>query len=74
MKYAKIETKDVTPEIEYWQLAILCSILGGNPPLDVLEGFFRRIWKILAIDKICLVKKVVFLVRFINLADQLSVV
>jgi len=41
MKYAKIETEDVIPEIEYWQLEILCSILGANPPLEVMEGFFR---------------------------------
>ena len=74
MHYAKIETEDVALEIEYWQSAVICPVLGANPPLEVVEGFFRRIWKTLAIDKICLVKRGVFLVRFTNLGDQLSVV
>ncbi|KAJ8434051.1 hypothetical protein Cgig2_004631 [Carnegiea gigantea] len=62
MKYAKIKTEDIAAEIEYWQSIILCS------------GFFRRIWKTLVIDKIYPVKRGVFLVRFTNLDDQLSVV
>jgi len=49
-------------------------VLGANPPLKVIEGFVKRIWKTLAIDKICLVKRGVFLVHFTNLDDQLSVV
>ena len=74
MKYAKIKIEDVAAEIKYWQSAILCSILEENPPVKVMKGFFRRIWSTLAIDKICLVKRGVFLVRFTNLDDQLSVV
>ncbi|KAJ8421928.1 hypothetical protein Cgig2_033668 [Carnegiea gigantea] len=74
LKCAKIATEDVTPKIEYWQLAILCSVLGANPPLEVMKGYLRRVWKTLDIDKICLVKKGVFIVRFNNLDDQLTVV
>ncbi|KAJ8419839.1 hypothetical protein Cgig2_030550 [Carnegiea gigantea] len=67
IKYAKIETEDIAPEVEYWQSIILCSVLGVNPPLETnLE--------ILPIDKICLVKRGVFLVRFAYLDDQLSFV
>ncbi|KAJ8420158.1 hypothetical protein Cgig2_021593 [Carnegiea gigantea] len=57
VKCAKIKSKDVQPEIEYWKSAVLCSVLGANPPLEVIEGFIKRIWKTFEIDKICLVKK-----------------
>ena len=74
VKCAKIESNDVGPEIAYWQLAVLCSVLGANPPLEVIEGFIRRIWKAFDIDKICLVRKGVFLVCFNSLKDQMAVV
>ncbi|KAJ8429723.1 hypothetical protein Cgig2_024975 [Carnegiea gigantea] len=65
---------DVQSEIEYWNSAVLCSVLGANPPLEVIEGFIRRIWQAFEIDKICLVRKGVFLVRFKNISDQSTVV
>ncbi|KAJ8420630.1 hypothetical protein Cgig2_002710 [Carnegiea gigantea] len=65
---------DVNPEIEYWKSVVLCSVLGPNPPLEVIEGFIRRIWKAFDIDKICMVRKGVFLLRFNNFNDQLTVV
>ncbi|KAJ8426870.1 LOW QUALITY PROTEIN: hypothetical protein Cgig2_033791 [Carnegiea gigantea] len=38
-----------------------------------MEGFLRRIWQSMDIDRICLIKKGVFLVRFNNLEDQSAV-
>ncbi|KAJ8437737.1 hypothetical protein Cgig2_009452 [Carnegiea gigantea] len=52
MKCAKIETEDVQSELDFWQSAVLCSVIGANPPLEVLEGFVRRIWKAYEIDRI----------------------
>ena len=74
VKCAKIDKEDVLPEIEYWKSAVLCSILGVNPLLEVMDGYFRRIWHSMSIDRICLVRKVVYLVRFSNLEDQMNVV
>ncbi|KAJ8419957.1 hypothetical protein Cgig2_000975 [Carnegiea gigantea] len=42
---------------------VLCSVLGLNPPLEVIEGFIRRICRTFDIDKICVTKEGVFLVR-----------
>ncbi|KAJ8426043.1 hypothetical protein Cgig2_021401 [Carnegiea gigantea] len=53
---------------------VLCSVIGANPLLEVIEGFVRRIWQACEIDKVCLVRKGVFLVRFQNLNDQFTVV
>ncbi|KAJ8421570.1 hypothetical protein Cgig2_032980 [Carnegiea gigantea] len=40
VKCTKIDTDDVTPKIEYWQPVILCSVLGANPPLEVIERMY----------------------------------
>ncbi|KAJ8419800.1 hypothetical protein Cgig2_030529 [Carnegiea gigantea] len=74
VKCASIESKDVLREIEYWKSAVLCSVLGANPPFEVIEGFIRHIWRTFDIDKIYLVKKGVFLVRFKHLSEQSIVV
>ncbi|KAJ8426355.1 hypothetical protein Cgig2_021475 [Carnegiea gigantea] len=74
VKCAKIKPQDVQYEIEYWNSAVLCSVLGENPPLEVIEGLIRRIWQAFAINKIYLVRKGVFLVRFKNISDQSTVV
>ncbi|KAJ8431317.1 hypothetical protein Cgig2_032307 [Carnegiea gigantea] len=74
VKCAKIEPQDVQSEVDCWKSAVLCSVIGANPPLEVLNGFVRRIWQACEIDKVCLVRKGVFLVRFQNLNDQFTVV
>jgi len=47
--------------------------LGANPPYEVLQGFIKRIWAAYEIDKIILVQRGVFFVRFYNLQDKILV-
>ncbi|KAJ8419487.1 hypothetical protein Cgig2_008717 [Carnegiea gigantea] len=70
---AEIAKEDVTQEVEYWQNAVLCSVLGANRPFVVIKGFINPIWAAYEIDKILMVKKGLFLVRFIHLQDKLTV-
>ena len=35
----KIEKSDVADEIEYWQNAVLCAVMGANPPFEIMKGF-----------------------------------
>ncbi|XP_010694020.1 uncharacterized protein LOC104906887 [Beta vulgaris subsp. vulgaris] len=65
----KIEFEDVKEEIEYWESAVVCYVVGANPPYPVMEGFLRRVWAKKGIEKIVAVNKGVFLVRFHNV-DQ----
>ena len=47
-------------------------ISGANPPLHVIKGFVRRIWRELSIDKIGMVEKGVFLIRFKTMEDRIT--
>jgi len=58
---------EVKPEIDYWEHAVICSILGANPSFSVMEGFLKRIWNAYEIDRILMVNRGLFLVRFSNL-------
>ncbi|KAL9240803.1 hypothetical protein vseg_014981 [Gypsophila vaccaria] len=60
----QLENEDIEEEIEYWKQAVVCFILGANPPWDVIEGFIRRIWTKYNIDKISFLPQGIFLVRF----------
>ena len=59
-RIAKISKVDVEHEIKYWELSIVCYITSFNPPLHVIDGFVRRIWKALQIDKVGMVNRGVF--------------
>ncbi|XP_009786117.1 uncharacterized protein [Nicotiana sylvestris] len=60
----KITIDDIKDEVEYCSSAVICYVLGSNPPLSVMDGYFRIIWGNMGIDKVTLVNKGVFLVRF----------
>uniref|UniRef100_A0A803PPW5 DUF4283 domain-containing protein n=1 Tax=Cannabis sativa TaxID=3483 RepID=A0A803PPW5_CANSA len=59
----KITMDDIEEEISYWNSAIVCYVLGANPPLEVLEGFARQIWKE-KVDKVGLISYGIFMIRF----------
>lgn len=59
----KITMEDIEDEIMYWKSTVICYVLGSNPPLPVIDGYFRRIWGSLGIDKVAQVNRGVFLVR-----------
>jgi len=69
----KFEKSDVVDEIAYWQTAVLCTVMGANPPFEIIKGFLSRIWANFAIDRILYVRKGVFLVRFSHLQDKIQV-
>ena len=60
----RIGIEDVQVEIDYWNSALYCYVVGANPPIHVMEGFFRRIWRNQGVDKATLVKEGIYVVRF----------
>ncbi|KAJ8435935.1 hypothetical protein Cgig2_013282 [Carnegiea gigantea] len=74
-KCAKLVKEDIEGEIVYWQNAVICCVLGVNPPFEVIEGYVRRIWKDFAINKVILIKKGLcldYLVRFMDYSDAMK--
>ncbi|XP_019246318.1 PREDICTED: uncharacterized protein LOC109225967 [Nicotiana attenuata] len=65
--------EDIKEEIEYWSNAVICYVLGSNPPPVVINGYFHRIWGKLGIDKVAQVNKGVFLVRFTQAESRMKV-
>ncbi|XP_074305950.1 uncharacterized protein LOC141641178 [Silene latifolia] len=62
----QLTVEDVDSEIAYWDTAIVCYVLGGNPPWELLEGFVRKLWAAYKIVKISFLPNGVFLVRFLT--------
>lgn len=67
---AKISKVDIEPEIKFWELIVVCYVSSANPPLHVIDGFGRRIWRDLNIDKVGMVNRGVLLVRFASKEHQ----
>ncbi|XP_021857625.1 uncharacterized protein [Spinacia oleracea] len=65
-----IELDDIQDEVDCWNSAIICDVLGANPPLSIFEGFRRRIWKDLGIDKVVNIEHGVFVVRFFTMENR----
>ena len=63
----QIDFNDIQDEVDFWNSSIICYIIGANPPIHVMEGFIRRIWKKFNVDKVVLVKKGIYLVRFLTM-------
>lgn len=39
----KIDLINIQNEIDFWNSSPVCYIIGANPPIQVTEGFIRRI-------------------------------
>ncbi|RAL53703.1 hypothetical protein DM860_015431 [Cuscuta australis] len=71
---ARFSTDDVIEPGEYWESALICCVLGANPPLEVIKGFLARIWKLYEIDDISFLKESQFIVRFKKKEDRDEIV
>ncbi|KAJ8421292.1 LOW QUALITY PROTEIN: hypothetical protein Cgig2_031131 [Carnegiea gigantea] len=57
VKCTNLVKSDVEVEIQYWQSAVLCTVIGANPPFEVMKGFLKCIWETMQlIDKILVEK------------------
>ncbi|KAJ8424009.1 hypothetical protein Cgig2_032393 [Carnegiea gigantea] len=64
VKCAKIDKTYFLSEVEYWSMALICGVIGSNPPVEANKS----------IVKIVQVREGVFLVQFTNMQDKLEVI
>ena len=69
-RFVKIELADIEDDIKYWESSVVCFVVGANPPLHVIDGFVRRIWKDLDIDTVDMVDTGVFMVRMKSIESR----
>ncbi|XP_074292730.1 uncharacterized protein LOC141619610 [Silene latifolia] len=44
----RFTVKDVKDKHEHWKNSVYCFILSANPPVEVVDGFIKRIWSLIA--------------------------
>lgn len=59
----QILPEDIEDEVKYWKSSIVGYVAGENPPLHVLEGFVKRIWKA-DVDEVGMISHSLFIIRF----------
>ncbi|XP_030502339.1 uncharacterized protein LOC115717493 [Cannabis sativa] len=64
VKIAQVDVEEVREQSESWNSAVICMILGANPPLTVFEGFLKRVWGHLGIVQIARMSKGLVMVKF----------
>lgn len=62
--FCKIAKEDVQSELEHWKTAVICYVVGANPPFPVLPRYFKRIWGKQGINKIVLIMNGIVVVKF----------
>lgn len=62
----EIVSDDIQDEVSSWESYVVCYILGANPLKHVAEGFLRRVWGKMGINKLLAIDRVAYKVRFLN--------
>ncbi|KAL2924434.1 Endoribonuclease Dicer-like protein 2a, partial [Bienertia sinuspersici] len=65
-----ITSEDVQPEIDFWQSSVVAFVIGASPPIQVMEGFIRRIWKQYGVDKVISLPKGMFMIRLNTMENR----
>ncbi|XP_062075064.1 uncharacterized protein LOC133779080 [Humulus lupulus] len=63
-RIAQIDVEETEVEASFWKSALVCVVLGANPPLAVFEGFINRLWGKLGIERIARMNASHTLVKF----------
>ncbi|RAL47695.1 hypothetical protein DM860_012320 [Cuscuta australis] len=61
---ATLTVDDVIEGCGEWDKALLCCVLGANPPVDVIKGFVNRIWREYRIEDVSFLKEGQYIVHF----------
>ncbi|XP_056695032.1 uncharacterized protein [Spinacia oleracea] len=65
----QIDLDDIVDEVNFWQSAIVCYVIGANPPQHVMDGYVHRVWGKMGVDKVSLIGRGIYLVRFLTMEN-----
>ncbi|XP_062080661.1 uncharacterized protein LOC133785445 [Humulus lupulus] len=63
-KVAQIDLDEVSEQAQNWNSAMICMVLGANPPFAVFEGFVKRIWCHLGVERVVRMHMDLTIVKF----------
>ncbi|XP_062119031.1 uncharacterized protein LOC133832737 [Humulus lupulus] len=63
-RIALIDEDEVRNQSANWNSAVICMVLGANPPMAVFEGFIKRVWGHLGISQIARMTMGLIMVKF----------
>ncbi|XP_062099732.1 uncharacterized protein LOC133805568 [Humulus lupulus] len=63
-KITQVDIEEVKCQSANWSSAIICMVLGANPPMAVFEGFIKRVWGHLGIVQIARMTMGLTMVKF----------
>ncbi|VFQ72237.1 unnamed protein product [Cuscuta campestris] len=69
LKVARLSREDVEEDAG-WNSTLVCCVLRANPPLKVMDGFLRRIWKDYKIADVVVLREGQFVVHFEKEEDR----
>ncbi|XP_062118489.1 uncharacterized protein LOC133832121 [Humulus lupulus] len=69
-KFARVDAEEVKMQSANWSSAVICMVLGANPPMAVFEGFIKRVWGHLGIAQIARMTMGLTMVKFIDEATR----
>uniref|UniRef100_A0A803P4Q5 Reverse transcriptase domain-containing protein n=1 Tax=Cannabis sativa TaxID=3483 RepID=A0A803P4Q5_CANSA len=46
IKIAQVDLEEVREQGNCWKSAVICKVLGSNPPVPIFKGFIKRVWDI----------------------------
>ncbi|XP_062080902.1 uncharacterized protein LOC133785700 [Humulus lupulus] len=64
IKIAQVDPEEVKFQAANWSSAVICMVLGENPPMAVFEGYIKRIWGHLGIAQIARMTMGLTMVKF----------
>ncbi|XP_062103597.1 uncharacterized protein LOC133814683 [Humulus lupulus] len=63
-RIARVDIDEVKIQSTNWSSAVICMVLGANPPMAVFEGFIKRVWGHLRIAQIARMTMGLIMVKF----------
>ncbi|XP_062101006.1 uncharacterized protein LOC133806930 [Humulus lupulus] len=63
-KFAQIDAEEVKMQSANWSSAVICMVLGANPPMAVFEGLIKRVWGHLGIAQLARMTMGLTMVKF----------